>query len=48
METHMLRDLGLGLQLPGWKLNPQGKERCSAREKKQPAAPRGSSQDLAE
>ena len=48
MERPLLRDLGLGLQLPGWMLNPQQKEKPSTREQKKLAAPHGRSQALAE
>lgn len=41
MKRHLLRDLELGLQQPVWMLNPQGKERPSAREQKKPAALHG-------
>lgn len=34
MKRHLLRDLELGLQQPVQMLNPQGKERPSAREQK--------------
>lgn len=46
MEMHPLRDLGLGLQLPGWMLNPQGKERCGVSEKKKLAALHSGSREL--
>lgn len=42
-KRHFLRDLELGLQQPVWMLNPQGKERPSAREQKKLAAPHGRS-----